>query len=190
MRWETSHISRVLMRAAMSGSCQASQHCMRRPPCVCCLSASATILRRSAGVAEILEEWLHGSTDFETVWDLSFGRVLRALESNEVDAVDALVEVALLLAGPGPAERWSAALSVERRLLWRCRWLLPAVVELAVRFGPDVVVLDGRTSAGKPQRVTFRRDAQGCLASGAKPLIQVGARQPLALVPADAVPPA
>ncbi len=145
------------------------------------------IQRRTQGVMELLQTWLATRIDFETAWDLSFGRVLRALESDEVDAVDVLAEVALGLMAQGRPGRWVATLCEERRLCWERRWLLPAASEISVDSDGTAATLGSKMRDGK-WSITFHRDAAGWLTEGAKRLIQVGARRPITLFSSEAVP--
>lgn len=143
-------------------------------------------MRRTHGLMDFLEAWLPTEIDFETAWDLSFGRVLRALESDEVDAVDVLVEVALRLAARGRPGRWTATLCEERRLCWDGRWLLPAASDISIDSNGTAAAVELSAQDGGRFRVTLHRDDQGSLAG--EPLIRVGVHRPITLLPSEAVP--
>jgi hypothetical protein len=154
------------------------------------LNNSGELLRgRTEGVAEFLEEWLADAVDFETVWDLSFGRALRALESDEVDPVDALVEVALRVGARGHSGRWRATLSDDLRLRWDTRWLLPAACEIAfLRDDAGGVCLELQNRNSESLGIGLTREGELSPNGAAEPIVRVGATQPIALLPEYAVP--
>ncbi|HEX3757298.1 MAG TPA: hypothetical protein VHW23_01270, partial [Kofleriaceae bacterium] len=80
------------------------------------------IAQRSQALLEAVDAGLAGWLDYETAWDRSFGRALQALGDDEVDPVDALVEVALRLLVQGQPARWSATLREPRRRCWGDSW--------------------------------------------------------------------
>lgn len=146
------------------------------------------ILNRTEGLLELLNAWLATKTDFETTWDLAFGRVVRAIESNEVDAVDVLAEVGLRLAARGNPGRWTAALCEKRRLCWDGRWLLPEACEIAVDSNGTVATVELRLLSREQWTTTFHRTGQGWQTEGVEQLMQVGVRRPITLLSSQAVP--
>jgi HEXXH motif-containing protein len=119
---------------------------------------------------------------------MSFGRVLRALESSEVDAVDALAEVCMRLASMGYAGRWETTLSCDRRLLWDMRWLLPAARTLCVDSDGTTAVIRLEPSRGRAMQAILQRDTTGWVTDQAERLVEVGAGRSIALLPSYAVP--
>lgn len=146
------------------------------------------ILRRTQGLMELLQDSLATKFDFETVWDLSFGRVLRALESDEVDAVDVLAEVALRFAARGLPGRWRAKLCDNRRLCWDGHWLLPPASEISVDSNGGQTTIDVKTPDGECQSIILCRDSSVWRADAAERLIQVWGRRPITLLSSQAVP--
>ncbi|WP_437730005.1 aKG-HExxH-type peptide beta-hydroxylase [Sorangium sp. So ce1335] len=153
------------------------------------LSQKRDLLRsRSHGLVETLERWLGTTTDFETTWDLSFGRVLRALESDDVSAVDVLVDVALRLAARGFPGRWAATLSEGRRLCWDGAFVLPAAREVSLDSSGAAAALELKGVDGGRFVAALHREENGWSAEGLERLLQVGRRRPITLFPSDAVP--
>lgn len=146
------------------------------------------ILQRTEGLVDLLRGWLASTVDFETSWDLAFGRVAQALESQDVDVIDALSEVALRLMAQGRPGRWKARLHEQRRLPWAGRWLLPAASEIAVDSDGSSATVELTLQGGERWGATFRRDGERWLTEGAEQMFQVGARRPITLFSSDAVP--
>jgi HEXXH motif-containing protein len=148
-------------------------------------SETASVERRSQGLGEFLHGWLSSNSgvDFNTTWDLAFGRVLRALESPEVDPVDVLAEVGLRLAARGQAGNWSASLREQRCLTWDNRWLLPKSTRLSVVSAGTVAEVRTDDSA-----CTFRHAANGWQTEDAEQLLSIGNDPPFALIPPEATP--
>jgi len=148
----------------------------------------ALVSERAQGLAELLSGWVTTKTDFKTTWDMSFGRVVRALESSAVDSVDVLAEVALRLAACGYPGRWTATLCEERQLYWDARWLLPTAREIMVDSSGTTATVELKLLGGEHWATTFRRNDQGWLTEGVERLSQVGVRQPITLLSSQAVP--
>jgi hypothetical protein len=148
------------------------------------------VAQRTRGLREVLHKELTGRLDFETTWDRSFGRALQALGSDEVDGVDALVEVALRLAAQGQPGCWTATLREQRRHCWGDRWLLSAAREISVDSDGTAAMLRVTTPAGDCIETLFQRsNGQEWFTQNAERLIQVGTRRPITLFAAEAVPP-
>jgi hypothetical protein len=147
-----------------------------------------TIERRSRGLIELLDAWLLGTTDFETTWDLCFGRVFRALETEEVDATGALAEAAFRLTSRGVPGSYSAALGKDRRLVYDREWLLPRACELSVESDGDRVLVEGKSGDGRVFDAAFDRDGDSWIAHGAEQLLRAGKRRPITLFSSDGVP--
>lgn len=148
----------------------------------------AVIQQRTQGLKEFLQKCLTTAVDFETTWDMSFGRVLRALESDEVDVVDVLAEVALRFAMRGCPGRWKAVLCEERRLCWDYRWLFPRSGEVSVDSNGTTATVELREKEGEKWASTLHRTDKEWLMVGGDQLSQVGERRPIALLSSQAVP--
>lgn len=146
------------------------------------------ILHRSEGLLELLEGWLGSRTDFETVWDLSFGRIMRALESDEVDPVDVLVEVTMRLGSQGVVGAWSATLSEERRLCWAECWLLPTASQISLACDEASAAVKLTAPNGSRSSAEFRRMGQRWAADGVEQMIQLGDSRRITFLSAQAVP--
>ena len=146
------------------------------------------ILSRTQGMMEVLQDLLTTKLDFETIWDLSFGRVLRALESDEVDAIDALAEVALRFTALGCPGRWTATLCSNRQMCWNGRWLLPPTDQISVDSNGDRAIIELRTADGGRHSVAFHRDNSGWSTDAVEQLMQVGVHRPITMLSPHAVP--
>lgn len=146
------------------------------------------IAERSQALREAVDAGLAGWLDYETAWDRSFGRALQALGDDEVDPVDALVDVALRLVVQGQPARWAATLREPQRRCWGNQWLLPAAREIVVHSDGTIAAVLLVTPRGDEAEILLRRDDQGWRADHAERLIQIGTRRPITLLTADAVP--
>jgi HEXXH motif-containing protein len=95
--------------------------------------------KRGRGVVELLERWLSGAKDFDTVWHPAFEHAWAAIRAGGASAaLEAGAALSLRLGEVGLSGKWSLTLDTPAELRWS-HWPLP----VADRVG---VSSDGRTA--------------------------------------------
>lgn len=159
--------------------------------------------RRAPGVTSLLDGWLNGPIDFNTVWDSAFGKIRELLapppsgedvdphESSpgpspggDDDVVERATGVALRLLERGVSGSFSADLSRPTQLRWG-RWILPVADGVEATSNgrrASVVISSGHATT----RVSLERARSGWSAdcATAVAVVDLGAG-PVLVIPPD-----
>ncbi len=138
---------------------------------------AAELKKRGDGLIGLLENWLQGETDFETVWDPVFGDAYRAVQvADAYKAQNVAAAVALRLSACGMVGEWDLMLqTLPARLRWD-RWLLPAADSIAVRSNGKAVCISTRLGSSQ-QEINFTRTSDGWEAYDIDRLVTFGTQR-------------
>ncbi|TDR82680.1 aKG-HExxH-type peptide beta-hydroxylase [Paludibacterium purpuratum] len=152
---------------------------------------AALLAERSVGVIPLIERWRQrsqcGSLDAGLAWDMAFGRVQWALETDEVDAGDVALHLALHLTSHGLPGDWRGSLSEAGMMRWG-NWLLPVEGEVSVvSDGGQASVSFVDFARGAPSTLSFYADEHGWQCDQPEALLRVGIHQSILLLPEFAI---
>ncbi|MBV8048718.1 MAG: hypothetical protein JO171_16335 [Paludibacterium sp.] len=152
---------------------------------------AAQIAEQSDGVAPLIARWRQIARTAEAAthiaWDMAFGRVQWALETDEVDPADVALHLALHLSAQGLPGQWHGRLRAGGVMRWG-RWLLPVAQDIAVDSDGRVArVTFIDAERGEPCESVFHAHADGWRCDRPPMLQQTGTRQPILLLPERAI---
>lgn len=147
---------------------------------------SDVISQRSNGLLGLLDRWLWSNSQFETIWDPSFGALQWALESGEPDPVEIATRLALRIGVAGQPGDWTARLERDVSLRWE-RWILPTGNCLSVMNEGTRVRIDIVGHRGHTESLWFQCEDTRWHTADAEYLLPIDEHGQLYLVPQSAV---
>jgi HEXXH motif-containing protein len=114
----------------------------------------------SAGLVELLDQWVRSEISFDTAWDPSFALIRSSLSGSKVDPIRAASLLALRISAQGMGATWSVRLT-EACCLYLDNIVLPASREIDVQSAKGELRLR-LSSTGDERRTAFLvADADG-----------------------------